>query len=498
MRLVTGMAVLAVLMQGLAGLSAAQESVACENDYIVQEGDWLSKIADQVYGDYSLYPAIVLASNARAAVDASYAYIADPWLIEPDWKLCLPDAETAESGFTVDVLKNVEFLSQFTGSGKAPLVGGTYSEEAAPGSATKTNVSLTDRLAFGQLGDGQEAAAVILVTDPGGSGTFYDLAVVVERDGALVNVATAFLGDRVKIGSLAIHDGEIVIDMITQGPGDPFCCPTQQVVWTYALQADHLELISEEIIEQDEPGEEDLAGPAESLEDLLWTLVSYVNDEGETVAVLPETEITIEFQDGEFGGNAGCNNYFGSYEVEGGGLAFGPMGSTMMACLPAVMEQEVQYLAALGNLASYQVVGGELQMMDGDGEIVLTFEVQEPVALVGTTWRLTGYNNGKGGFASVLSGSEVLATFGDDGTVRGSAGCNNYFADFKVDGETLTIGTAGTTRKMCAEPEGIMDQEAAYLAALGSAATYEIEGDELQVWDAEGTRMLSFVAETVE
>jgi hypothetical protein len=48
---------------------------------------------------------------------------------------------------------------------------------------------------------------VVLVSDPGGSGAFYDLAAVVERNGELMNVDIALLGDRVQINSLAIqHD----------------------------------------------------------------------------------------------------------------------------------------------------------------------------------------------------------------------------------------------------------------------------------------------------
>ena len=34
---------------------------------------------------------------------------------------------------------------------------------------------------------------------------------------------------------------------------------------------------------------------------------------------------------------------------------------------------------------------------------------------------------------------------------------------------------------MCSEPEGVMDQEAQYLAALQSAAKYQIEGNVLQL-----------------
>ena len=246
-KLITGMVALALLALSLPGLSVAQEPVKYESDYVVQSGDWLAKIADQHYGDYSLYPAIVLATNARSASDSSYATIANPWRIEPDWKLCLPSVQTAQSGFTVEALKNAEYLSELTASGKAVLTDGEYRESIVPGSATKIVVILSDRMAFGYASDGQPLAAAILITDPGGSGTFYYLSAVVERDGKPVNISATLLGDRVKINSLAVEGDEIVVDMVTQGPDDPFCCPTQRVVQKYALRGDQLMQTSSEV-----------------------------------------------------------------------------------------------------------------------------------------------------------------------------------------------------------------------------------------------------------
>jgi heat shock protein HslJ len=105
---------------------------------------------------------------------------------------------------------------------------------------------------------------------------------------------------------------------------------------------------------------------------------------------------------------------------------------------------------------------------------------------VDTPWKVTGYNNGRGGVTSVLLGTELTATFGADGRVTGSSGCNTYFVSYELDGQTLTIGQAGMTEMFCAEPEGIMDQEAEYLAALSRATTYTIVGDRLQLRDADG------------
>lgn len=59
-------------------------------EYTVQAGDWLSRIAGQVYGDPLAYPAIVVATNAMAAEDSSFAVITDPNLIEVGQKLWIP------------------------------------------------------------------------------------------------------------------------------------------------------------------------------------------------------------------------------------------------------------------------------------------------------------------------------------------------------------------------------------------------------------------------
>jgi heat shock protein HslJ len=79
-----------------------------------------------------------------------------------------------------------------------------------------------------------------------------------------------------------------------------------------------------------------------------------------------------------------------------------------------------------------------------------------------------------------LTGTEVTANFGADGNLTGTAGCNQYRTGFKVDGNNITIEPAATTRMLCSEPEGIMDQETAYLRAIQNAATYKI--DRQQLW----------------
>lgn len=73
-------------------------------DYVVQVDDWLSKLADKFYGNIFAFPAIVEATNTRASEDSSYAFIANPDVIEVGQKLYIPSADEAAILLGNDVL----------------------------------------------------------------------------------------------------------------------------------------------------------------------------------------------------------------------------------------------------------------------------------------------------------------------------------------------------------------------------------------------------------
>jgi heat shock protein HslJ len=228
-------------------------------------------------------------------------------------------------------------------------------------------------------------------------------------------------------------------------------------------------------------GEAKLVGP-------VWTLTA-LNGQ----PPLPVTAITAEYgADGRVTGSSGCNNYSGPYEVDGNKLSFGqPMASIMMACQPAVMAQEAVYMKALESVASYEIKDGKLTLYDGDKNAVAEFEVVKQ-GLEGTSWEVTSYDTGTGAVTSVIIGTEITANFGEDGQLTGSAGCNNYVAEYETDGNNITISSAvATTRKACQE-EGVMKQENAYLAALETADTYKITGMDMEMRTSEGSKVAGF------
>ncbi len=226
------------------------------------------------------------------------------------------------------------------------------------------------------------------------------------------------------------------------------------------------------------------------LEGVLWKLESIAATNG-LAPVLPDSQATARFIAGQVGGNASCNTFFGTYQLDGSSLTIEMGGSTMMACEPPeLMQQEIAYLTVLGQTASYEITGDQLVLKDASGNALLRYTAFISPPLVGTNWNVMTYNNGKGGLTTPLAGSEISLLLAEDGTVSGAAGCNRYSGGYQVDGNSITIGPLVTTRMMCNEPEGVMDQEFAFTNALQQAASFEILGAELTLLDAEGTTLV--------
>jgi heat shock protein HslJ len=80
-----------------------------------------------------------------------------------------------------------------------------------------------------------------------------------------------------------------------------------------------------------------LVGTAWRLEDLGGT------------AAIPGVEATLEFPEaGRAAGRGSCNRFFGTVEISGESIRFGPLAATKMACLDAAANaQETKYLEAL-------------------------------------------------------------------------------------------------------------------------------------------------------
>jgi heat shock protein HslJ len=105
-----------------------------------------------------------------------------------------------------------------------------------------------------------------------------------------------------------------------------------------------------------------------------WTLVS-VTEKSVTQTPVPGTTVTLEFQnDGNAGGNAGCNSFGGEYQLQGEIIRFSALRVTEKFCpAPGVMELEQAYLTGLQAAQLFQVRGDSLTITFADGKGRLVF-----------------------------------------------------------------------------------------------------------------------------
>lgn len=108
-----------------------------------------------------------------------------------------------------------------------------------------------------------------------------------------------------------------------------------------------------------------------------WDVIAYNNGKEAVVSVMIGTEITALFgEDGQLTGNAGCNDYFTSYETDGDQIAIGLPGVTRKFCSEPVgmMEQEQAYLTALQTAATYKIMGMDMEMRTSGGAKVASLQ----------------------------------------------------------------------------------------------------------------------------
>lgn len=92
----------------------------------------------------------------------------------------------------------------------------------------------------------------------------------------------------------------------------------------------------------------------------------------------------------------------------------------------------------------------------------------------GTEWQLLGFRDGNL-FDPVPDDVQITIRFAD-GSVNGSAGCNNFMGTYTADGATLTFSPLASTRMLCA-PD-VMEQEDRFLSIAGTIETAEITFDD--------------------
>ena len=127
---------------------------------------------------------------------------------------------------TLDQLKGATVSGVFDQA--VTLANGKYDgPPAEPGAASHPTLVLWEpAVAFGDMdGAAGNEAVALLSSNSGGSGEFVYIAVFGVRDGQLVNLGTAEVGDRVKLRTLWLEKGKAMMDVVEAGPQGPGVLP---------------------------------------------------------------------------------------------------------------------------------------------------------------------------------------------------------------------------------------------------------------------------------
>ncbi|HSG91359.1 MAG TPA: META domain-containing protein [Pseudomonadales bacterium] len=249
--------------------------------------------------------------------------------------------------------------------------------EGAPfvaGAAARRVVTLADELWWeGDLdGDGAREALVLLTELAGGSGAFVHLALLGRRQEGLVVLDTALVGDRVQIRDLDVVDGEVLLDAIEHGEGDPSCCPSWITRRSWVVEGDRF---------QDETRAFHGRMSASRLEGRWWRLArSETPIEAEASGARLRDGARLRFEGPLVRGRSACSDFSGPLtETAPGELVLGPFRIEHRACDDDEGASDARLLAVLGDVGAFAFRMGRL-LLRADGGSYSTQLEFEPLS----------------------------------------------------------------------------------------------------------------------
>jgi heat shock protein HslJ len=206
-------------------------------------------------------------------------------------------------------------------------------------------------------------------------------------------------------------------------------------------------------------------------------------------AVPARAGIDIAFtRSGGVTGSGGCNGFTGSWTHLGGdGLYIGDISVGRRACRGSRATTEVRYLDRIILATTFAVDGHTLTIATADGDD-LAFRRGDPTGaeLVGD-WALATIDG-----EAAMDIPRSTLSFDDAGGLLGSGGCNPFTGSWAVHGGAIHVGSLAAQRATCTPPA--IQQEQAFLGALGGAVSWTVTGDTLRLAGKRGRHPLTLAA----
>lgn len=253
--------------------------------------------------------------------------------------------ETATTTTSVLDAKN----ATYTVSGEVfTLKNGVASRDTSPSSATKNTLQLFGEPVYGDLNkDGVNDAALMLVHNPGGSGTFYYAVLILSKNNTYIPTLPLLLGDRIAPQNIAIESGHAVYNYAERKAGEPMTAQPSIGKSLYVYYDPATGEIGE--LAKDFEGE---ASPSVMKLDMKkWEWVKTEMSDGTVITPKKKGAFSITFgKNGVASISTDCNSANGSYVVQKNLLTFGQLASTKMYCEGS---QEDSFIKSINTIASY-------------------------------------------------------------------------------------------------------------------------------------------------
>ena len=88
--------------------------------------------------------------------------------------------------------------------------------------------------------------------------------------------------------------------------------------------------------------------------------------------IIAKSTVKLMFSpENKLSGSASCNNISTSYSTQENSLSIAAIATTRKMCSPAIMEQESTLLQALDKVSRFEIINGQLSMLDQHGTLQL-------------------------------------------------------------------------------------------------------------------------------
>jgi len=112
------------------------------------------------------------------------------------------------------------------------------------------------------------------------------------------------------------------------------------------------------------------------LENIYWKLTRLGDKPAPAFEGRREPHLVFHSDNKRATGTGGCNQFSGSYDIEGPSIRFGMMATTRMACLESKDVDEA-LLASLETATSFRKMAHHLEFFNAEGSVVARFEARE-------------------------------------------------------------------------------------------------------------------------